>query len=80
MTDVIYDDGADLGIMWDNGQTGANRQVLIAFGDTFGNCNVAAQEWRKNTLFRSADRNLADGMSIQFKTDGSTVTDRDSTR
>jgi len=56
--------GADLGIMWDNGQTGANRQVLIAFGDTFGNCNVAAQEWRKNTLFRSADRNLADGMSI----------------
>lgn len=56
--------GADLGIIWDNGQSGANNQVLIAFGDTFGNCSVADQEWRKNTLFRSADRNLADGMSV----------------
>lgn len=56
--------GADLGIVWDNGQTGANNQVLIAFGDTFGNCSVPDQEWRKNTLFRSSDRNLADGMTV----------------
>ncbi|OCB53203.1 hypothetical protein A5722_00910 [Mycobacterium vulneris] len=56
--------GADLGIVWDNGQTGASNQVLIAFGDTFGNCSVPDQEWRKNTLFRSSDRNLADGMTV----------------
>lgn len=56
--------GADLGIVWDNGQTGANNQVLIAFGDTFGDCSAPDQEWRKNTLFRSADRNLADGITI----------------
>lgn len=56
--------GADLGIMWDNGQTGADNQILMAFGDTFGNCSVPGQEWRSNTLFRSADRNLADGISV----------------
>ena len=56
--------GADLGIMWDNGQSGLNDQVLIAFGDTYGNCSVAGQEWRENTLFRSADRNLSDGISV----------------
>ncbi|WP_102144611.1 DUF4185 domain-containing protein [Mycobacterium hubeiense] len=56
--------GADLGIMWDNGQSGSNKQVLIAFGDTFGNCSAPGQEWRKNTLFRSADQNLADGMTV----------------
>lgn len=56
--------GADLGILWDNGQTGANEQVLIAFGDTFGNCGVAGQQWRSNTLFRSGDNNLADGISV----------------
>ena len=56
--------GADLGIMWDNGQSGLNDQVLIAFGDTYGNCSVAGQEWRQNTLFRSADRNLSDGISV----------------
>lgn len=56
--------GADLGIMWDNGQTGANNQVLIAFGDTFGDCTTPDQQWRKNTLFRSGDRNLANGMDV----------------
>jgi Domain of unknown function (DUF4185) len=56
--------GTDLGIMWDNGQTGANNQVLIAFGDTFGNCDVPDQEWRNNTLFRSSDRDLANGIDI----------------
>jgi D-arabinan endo alpha-(1,5)-arabinofuranosidase len=56
--------GTDLGIMWDNGQTGANKQVLIAFGDTFGDCTAPDQQWRKNTLFRSSDRDLANGMDI----------------
>jgi hypothetical protein len=56
--------GADLGIMWDNGQTGAGNQILMAFGDTFGNCSAPGQEWRSNTLFRSADRDLADGISV----------------
>jgi hypothetical protein len=56
--------GADLGIMWDNGQTGENDQVLIAFGDTFGDCSVPGQQWRSNSLFRSADRNLSDGVSV----------------
>jgi hypothetical protein len=56
--------GADLGIIWDNGQSGANDQVLMAFGDTFGDCSAPGQQWRSNTLFRSADRNLADGISV----------------
>jgi len=55
--------GTDLGIMWDNGSA-TEPQVLIAFGDTFGDCGVPGQEWRKNALFRSSDRNLADGMTI----------------
>ncbi|GHJ47922.1 hypothetical protein Cs7R123_52640 [Catellatospora sp. TT07R-123] len=59
----------DLGIMWDNG----NGQVLTVFGDTFGNGwtgpgggvgNGATIDWRCNTLVRSADRNLADGMTF----------------
>ncbi|MET0900353.1 MAG: DUF4185 domain-containing protein [Mycobacterium sp.] len=55
--------GTDLGIVWDNGST-TDPQALMAFGDTFGNCGVQDQEWRKNVLFRSADRNLADGIRI----------------
>ena len=30
--------GTDLGIMWDNGDP--IRQVLMAFGDTYGYCSV----------------------------------------
>lgn len=56
--------GADLGIMWDNGQTGPNNQILMAFGDTFGNCGRPDQEWRHNTLFRSSSRDLTAGMSV----------------
>ena len=56
--------GADLGIVWDNGQTGVDDQVLMAFGDTFGDCSVPSQQWRSNTLFRSSDRNLSDGISV----------------
>ncbi|MEV4415586.1 DUF4185 domain-containing protein, partial [Catellatospora sp. NPDC049609] len=59
----------DLGIMWDNG----SGQILTLFGDTFGNGwtgpgggvgNGATIDWRCNTLVRSADRHLADGMTF----------------
>ena len=55
--------GTDLGILWDNGDP-VNRQVLMAFGDTFGYCRVHGQQWRYNTLFRSSDRNLSDGINV----------------
>src|SRR5262249_16683502 len=42
--------GTDLGVAWDNGDPG-NRQVLMAFGDTFGYCKVHGQQWRYNTMF-----------------------------
>ncbi len=55
--------GTDLGILWDNGDP-ANHEVLMAFGDTFGYCGVHGQQWRYNTLFRSQDRDLADGIHV----------------
>ncbi|OBG06585.1 DUF4185 domain-containing protein [Mycolicibacter sinensis] len=55
--------GTDLGIPWDNGDP-ANRQVLYAFGDTFGYCRIQGKQWRQNVLFRSPDNNLADGITV----------------
>ncbi|BBX95650.1 hypothetical protein AWC15_05070 [Mycobacterium lacus] len=55
--------GTDLGIMWDNGDP-VNKQVLMAFGDTFGYCGVEGHQWRYNTLFRSQDRDLEHGIHI----------------
>nr|WP_231588353.1 DUF4185 domain-containing protein [Mycobacterium nebraskense] len=55
--------GTDLGIAWDNGDP-MNRQVLMAFGDTFGYCKVKGQQWRYNTLFRSSDHDLSHGIHI----------------
>ncbi|MHA3019250.1 DUF4185 domain-containing protein [Mycobacterium sp. BMJ-28] len=61
--------GTDVGTMWDNGiaddpTTPINEhQVLIAFGDTFGGPNMTGT-WRLNTLFRSSDTTLSNGMSI----------------
>ena len=55
--------GTDLGIVWDNGDP-ANRQVLMAFGDTFGYCKVHGQQWRYNVLFRSSDHDLSHGIHI----------------
>jgi hypothetical protein len=61
--------GTDVGTMWDNGipddpSTPYNEhQVLIAVGDTFSGANMT-DGWRSNTLFRSSDPNLSDGMSI----------------
>lgn len=56
--------GTDLGIMWDNGYSGADRQLLMAFGDTFGNCDIPGQEWRSNVLFRTSDTDPAHGISV----------------
>ena len=55
--------GTDLGIMWDNGDP-ADPQVLMAFGDTMGDCTVPGNQWRSNVLFRSADTDLTDGITI----------------
>ncbi|MFD4295214.1 DUF4185 domain-containing protein [Rhodococcus sp. NPDC058532] len=57
--------GTDLGIMWDNG----NGEILTAFGDSAGLgipnlLNGSLWSWRSNALYRSADRNLADGMTF----------------
>ena len=55
--------GTDLGIMWDNGDP-VDPQVLMAFGDTMGDCTVPGNQWRSNVLFRSSDRELSDGITI----------------
>ncbi|MGE2834329.1 DUF4185 domain-containing protein [Mycobacterium sp. SMC-4] len=61
--------GTDVGVMWDNGMVDDpstpwnENQVLIAVGDTFSGPNMQGG-WRYNTLFRSSDRDLSDGISI----------------
>ena len=45
--------GTDLGIMWDNGNA-AKPEVLMAFGDTMGDCTKPGSQWRSNVLFRSS--------------------------
>ncbi|HJT92114.1 MAG TPA: DUF4185 domain-containing protein [Mycobacterium sp.] len=61
--------GTDVGTMWDNGipddpTTPINEhQILIALGDTFSGDNMTGA-WRSNTIFRSSDINLANGMEI----------------
>lgn len=55
--------GTDLGVVWDNGDP-ANRQVLMAFGDTFGYCKVHGEQWRYNVMFRSNDHDLSKGIHI----------------
>lgn len=56
--------GTDLGAMWDNG----SGQILMAFGDTFGEGQVGGGQfggdWRSNVLARSSDRDLSDGMTF----------------
>jgi hypothetical protein len=54
--------GTDLGTMWESGQ----GRVLAAFGDTFG---PDLSDWRSNTLARSSDTTLADGMDLGFVID-----------
>ncbi len=64
--------GTDLGIMWDNGikdnpltTTIDENQVLIAFGDTFSSAvPVRTGVWRFNTLFRTPDDVLSNGLYV----------------
>ncbi|MGN5238038.1 DUF4185 domain-containing protein [Rhodococcus sp. SJ-3] len=56
--------GTDLAIMWDNGAAGPDRRILMAFGDTFGDCTVPGEQWRHNILMRSSDASLADGIDV----------------
>ncbi|GAA4489671.1 hypothetical protein GCM10023094_51650 [Rhodococcus olei] len=56
--------GTDLGIMWDNGNADGRHDVLVAFGDTVGDCGTDGDDWRSNVLLRSSDTNLADGIRI----------------
>jgi hypothetical protein len=66
--------GTDVGLMWDNGVLTDNpataiveqRQVLIAFGDTFSGSGMTGV-WRNNVLLRSADNVLSNGIYV---TDG----------
>ncbi|GAC57481.1 hypothetical protein GOHSU_20_00180 [Gordonia hirsuta DSM 44140 = NBRC 16056] len=53
--------GTDIGVAWDNGR----GETLMAFGDTFGNCAEAGQQWRHNVLMRTTDRNYADGLTVR---------------
>lgn len=55
--------GTDLGIMWDNGDP-ANHQVLMAFGDTSGYCQIPNKQWRYNVLFRSSDGALSKTVAV----------------
>lgn len=59
----FYINGTDLGIMWDNGLGGTQRQVLIAFGDTFSAPGMTGL-WRNNVLFRSIDAALGNGLTV----------------
>ena len=62
-------DGTDVGVTWDNGMADDpstpydEHQVLMAFGDTFSGPNMTGN-WRFNTLLRSSDRDLSDGITI----------------
>jgi hypothetical protein len=63
--------GTDVGVMWDNGILKDNpattiveqRQVLIAFGDTFSGAGMTGI-WRNNVLLRSADNVLSNGLYV----------------
>ncbi len=58
--------GTDLGIMWDNGQ----RQVMVAFGDSYGQgwgeCGAGPAEagWRSNVLAFSSQTNPQKGLTF----------------
>jgi hypothetical protein len=61
--DCCHGAGTDLGIMWDNGDS-AHRQILMAFGDTNGFCQIPGKQWRYNTLMRSTDGSLANTIAV----------------
>lgn len=69
-TNVRFDIyGTDVGTMWDNGMVDDpstpwnEHQILIAVGDSFGSANMTGRHIY-NSLFRSSDDDLSDGMTI----------------
>jgi hypothetical protein len=54
-----YIGGTDLGIMWDDGA----GHVLTLFGDTFDD-QAMTTGWRFNTLLRTVDNDLSDGLQF----------------
>ena len=57
--------GTDLGITWEADDT----TLLVAFGDSFRDPtsnDPVAKDWRSNTLALSTDKNLHDGMTVNF--------------
>ncbi|MEE4024920.1 DUF4185 domain-containing protein [Gordonia sp. PKS22-38] len=58
----------DVGVPWDNG----SGQILMAFGDTWGQC-AGQMVWRHNTMLRSdGAANLAKGITFPDAIPGST--------
>ncbi len=61
--------GTDVGTMWDNGMVDDpstpwnEHQILIAVGDSFGSAKMTGRHIY-NSLFRSSDDDLSDGMTI----------------
>ena len=59
LTGQWYIGGTDLGIMWDDGA----GHVLTLFGDTFDD-QAMTTGWRFNTLLRTVDNDLSDGLQF----------------
>lgn len=55
--------GTDLGLMWDNGES-SSPQVMMAFGDTMGDCTIPGNQWRGNVMFRTSDSDLSNGLEV----------------
>jgi Domain of unknown function (DUF4185) len=59
LTGQWYIGGTDLGIMWDDGA----GHILTIFGDTFDD-QAMTTGWRNNTLLRTVDTDLSDGLQF----------------
>ena len=59
LTGQWYMGGTDLGIMWDDGA----GHILTIFGDTFDD-QAMTTGWRFNTLLRTVDNDLSDGLQF----------------
>ena len=59
ITGQWYMGGTDLGIMWDDGA----GHILTIFGDTFDD-QAMTTGWRYNTLLRTVDNDLSDGLQF----------------
>lgn len=64
VTDHWYVAGTDLGIMWVGGYTSDGTPIVYTlFGDTYEKPGMTG-DWRFNTLFRSTDMDLRDGLQF----------------